>query len=206
MASFDTAFQSVLRFEGGYINDPDDPGGATKYGISHKSYPGVNIENLTVEQAATLYRRDYWEPLRIDLIKAQMVANNIFDFAVNAGAAASIAAARRVVGLSAFGPMSLVDVKKINAMAQDKFNAAFYAQRAAHYNNLAIKNPRLKKFLNGWLSRAKSFVNGLTVKNLLIIGGVSLAAFAAFRYYQSINPTRGLDHDNGSENRPNGDA
>lgn len=61
MDSFGTALTHVLGWEGGYVNDPRDPGGETKYGISKRAYPAEDIKNLTVERAAELYKRDYWD-------------------------------------------------------------------------------------------------------------------------------------------------
>lgn len=70
--------------EGGYVNDPVDPGGETKYGISKRSYPKVDIKNLTWAEAAAIYKRDYWDAVRGDDLPAglDLVA---FDGAVNSG-------------------------------------------------------------------------------------------------------------------------
>jgi lysozyme family protein len=61
-ADFDKALRFVLSFEGGYVNDPRDPGGETRYGISKRAHPDVDIKNLTREQAAHIYYRSYWLP------------------------------------------------------------------------------------------------------------------------------------------------
>ena len=60
-ADFDDAFDILLKFEGGYVDNPDDGGGPTKYGISQRSYPDIDIESLTKEEAKEIYRKDYWE-------------------------------------------------------------------------------------------------------------------------------------------------
>ena len=52
----------VLDQEGGYVNDPRDPGGETNFGISKRSYPDVDIRALTKPQAIEIYRKDYWLP------------------------------------------------------------------------------------------------------------------------------------------------
>ncbi|KWT77357.1 glycosyl hydrolase 108 family protein [Candidatus Magnetominusculus xianensis] len=59
-AYYTAAVRFVLDAEGGYVNDPDDPGGETKYGISKRAYPSLDIKSLTIEDAKRLYRRDYW--------------------------------------------------------------------------------------------------------------------------------------------------
>jgi lysozyme family protein len=81
----DAALATFGTFEGGYVNDPDDPGGETKFGISKRSYPNEDIANLTIERAKFLAKRDYWYPMRLDTLNCQMIANNLFDFAFHHG-------------------------------------------------------------------------------------------------------------------------
>lgn len=84
-ASFDFAIAFVLHQEGGYTaGNHDDPGGETNFGITKRSYPQVNIAALTREAAITIYRRDFWEPLNLDLLPAGL-AVMLFDGAVNQG-------------------------------------------------------------------------------------------------------------------------
>lgn len=61
MSYFDAAFAIVVGIEAGYVKDPKDPGGETRWGISKRTYPNEDIPNLTVERAQFLYRRDFWE-------------------------------------------------------------------------------------------------------------------------------------------------
>lgn len=80
--NFDQAFDRLIDHEGGYVNDPADPGGETKFGISKRQYPHLDIKNLTREQAKDIYLQDFWNPLgdAHPAIKFQL-----FDFAVNSG-------------------------------------------------------------------------------------------------------------------------
>jgi lysozyme family protein len=74
----------VLRYEGGYVNHPEDPGGETKYGISKRSYPNEDIKNLTLERALQIYHENYWRAISgDDLIFIDSLA--IMDFAVHSG-------------------------------------------------------------------------------------------------------------------------
>ncbi|CAB4144804.1 zliS Lysozyme family protein [uncultured Caudovirales phage] len=82
--AFDKAVTFTLRYEGGYSNDPRDPGGETKYGISKRAYPGEDIPNLTVDRAQAIYRRDYWDRNRCGALPPHMGAC-VFDAAVNGG-------------------------------------------------------------------------------------------------------------------------
>lgn len=83
--SFEAAMKLSLENEGGYANDPRDPGGETNFGISSRAYPNEDIKNLTIERAKYLYKRDYWYPLRLDALANQYVANNLFDFGIHHG-------------------------------------------------------------------------------------------------------------------------
>lgn len=80
----DKAFDLLMINEGGYVNDANDSGGETKYGISKKAYPYIDIPNLTIEQAKEIYKKNYWDRCKCDYLPdALSVA--VFDFAVNSG-------------------------------------------------------------------------------------------------------------------------
>jgi lysozyme family protein len=85
--SFDAAVDLVLVHEGGYVNDPADPGGETNFGISKRAYPMLNIRLLTVADAQAIYKSDYWTQVMADA-PSQAVANCALDCAVNQGPAA----------------------------------------------------------------------------------------------------------------------
>ena len=78
------AIDFVIGLEGGYVNDPNDPGGETKYGISKRAYPDVDIEALTVADAARIYERDYWNPVA-SVVPHGPLRVLVFDSAVNHG-------------------------------------------------------------------------------------------------------------------------
>lgn len=82
-SAFDSALALVLENEGGYSWHKDDPGGETHFGISKRSYPTLNIKNLTLEMATEIYLRDYWKPLPENLSPSAKVVG--FDIAVNHG-------------------------------------------------------------------------------------------------------------------------
>lgn len=96
--SFEASFAIVVGTEGGYVNDPQDPGGETKYGVSKRSYPNLDIANLTLADAHTIYRRDFWDVTGCDGLSPPL-ALLAFDAAINNGpgrARSWLAAARRV--------------------------------------------------------------------------------------------------------------
>lgn len=110
---FDAAFERLIGHEGGYVNDPRDPGGETKYGISKRAYPGEDIAGMTLDRAKYLYRRDYWNAVRgnelPDALKFAM-----FDAAVNAGPRQAILWLQRALGVAddaIIGPQTMMAVR-----------------------------------------------------------------------------------------------
>jgi len=106
--TFDGVFDRLIGHEGGYVNDPEDPGGETNWGISKRSYPTVNIKKLTRESAKVIYHRDFWDRLRGNTLP-DGVAYQLFDFAVNSGIETAVRYFQRVVGVADdghWGPMS----------------------------------------------------------------------------------------------------
>ena len=95
---FNEYINRVLSHEGGYVNNPKDPGGETKWGISKRSYPTVNIAALTREAAIEIYRRDFWIKPRIAELPAPL-AFQVFDAAVNSGTNRAIKWLQQALGI-----------------------------------------------------------------------------------------------------------
>ncbi len=96
--NFDQAFERLIGHEGGYVNHPADPGGATKYGISRRSYPGEDIKGMTLARAKEIYARDYWGAAACDALP-DGIKFDVFDMAVNSGVSAAIRLVQRAAGV-----------------------------------------------------------------------------------------------------------
>lgn len=107
--NFDQAFEKLIGHEGGYSNDPNDPGGETKFGISKRSYPHLDIAALTLHDAKLIYRRDFWDKCRCeDMLPDLRFA--VFDGAVNSGVTQSVKWLQLALGVDAdgvVGPITL---------------------------------------------------------------------------------------------------
>lgn len=114
MSRFDDAFERTVGHEGGYVNDPRDPGGETIYGISRRSHPQAwAMGRPTLDQAKNIYREQYWEPLRCDELPLPL-DEFLFDFAVNSGVKTAILALQSAAGVlqdGKLGPKTLAAVK-----------------------------------------------------------------------------------------------
>lgn len=115
--NFDTACDRVLGHEGGYTAGENDPGGETKWGISKRSYPDLDIKSLTRDQAKDIYRRDFWEKIRADKLH-DGVAFQLFDFAVNSGISTAIRYFQRALGVADDGVWGPVSQAAADAMSE----------------------------------------------------------------------------------------
>jgi len=146
MISFGDAFTRLLGQEGGYVNNPADPGGETHWGISKRSYPAVDIKNLTREKAMEIYYADFWTPLA-DADPA--VKFQVFDFAVNSGVSTAIRKLQAVVGVADdgyWGPLSKAALAK---MARNDVLLLLNAERLEYLTKLKA----WPDFSKGWVQR-----------------------------------------------------
>lgn len=107
--SFDECFDRLLGNEGGYVNNPDDPGGETNWGISKRSYPSLDIKSLTRDDAKVIYKRDFYDRVNAYRLPGSVVFQ-LFDFAVNSGCDTAIRYFQRSLGVADdghFGPHSI---------------------------------------------------------------------------------------------------
>ena len=158
MADFLKAITKTLAKEGGstITLDPTDRGGLTKYGISQKSYPALNIRALTAQQATDIYQRDYWDRIKGHAIPSQAVAEAIFDTCVNMGVSAGSRLAQAVVGATQDGVIGPRTLASIAAMNEDLFLAKLALVKIARYAEICQKDPSQTTFLLGWLLRTLS--------------------------------------------------
>jgi len=126
--TFDEAFNVLIGHEGGYVNDPRDPGGETKFGISKRAYPDVDIASLTLEQAKAIYLRDYWGRAQCDQLPP-VVAFQVFDCAVNSGIGQSIRFLQRAVGVADDGRVGPLTVRAVQRMDAEAVVSRFNGQR-----------------------------------------------------------------------------
>jgi lysozyme family protein len=162
-SGFAAAREWILRpdVEGGYSNDPDDAGGETRWGISKRSYPALDIKNLTRDEAAEIYRRDYWQRCNCDELPAGL-ALAVFDGAVNQGPVVSIRLLQLAIESLGWGRLTADGIVGPNTLAgaracwredPEVTLAEFLSYRATRYAERAREAPRQVKFLRGWMRR-----------------------------------------------------
>ena len=158
-SNFDEAFELLMRLEGGYVNDKDDPGGETKFGISRRAYPYLDIKNLTLEDAKAIYKRDFWVKLRCGDLPAG-IDITAFVFGVNAGVKAAGVYLQKASNEVAGRPVLKVDgivgphtVRVVNSLPARNVLQHYTTWIFWHYHRIS-KSSSLEKFLRGWFRRA----------------------------------------------------
>lgn len=148
---WNTAFDLLMINEGGYVNDPKDSGGETKYGISKKAYPYVDIPNLTIEQAKQIYKKDYWDRCKCDYLPdALSVA--VFDFAVNSGINRAIKYLQMAIGnITVDGIIGNQTIGAANRVPTKKILDNYMDLRLSYL--MSLKD--WKHFGNGWGKRVE---------------------------------------------------
>ncbi len=149
--NFDEAFERLLGHEGGYVNDPRDPGGETKFGISKRSYPGEDIKNLTLGRAKQIYARDFWGPAGCDTVP-DGIRFDLFDMAVNSGVKAAVRTLQRTVGETPDGVLGPLTLQALQSIDPVRVAVRFNAQRLVFMASL----PNWPAFGRGWANRIAS--------------------------------------------------
>ena len=170
MADFNVFLPILLRFEGGYVNDPTDPGGETNKGVTMKTFQqcshellGVdptsdNLKALTDAQAGVIYKALYWDKVQGDAYSLQDLANIVCDFYVNAGGHASKLLQHVVNGLGANiaedGSIGPGTMQALAGFDQVQVYRQYKQGRIAYYQALGQRFPQ---FVKGWLNRVNAF-------------------------------------------------
>jgi type VI secretion system secreted protein VgrG len=163
MADFTTALRYTLRHEGGWVDHPDDPGGATNFGItlatakSHGISTAQALRGITQGQVAAIYKSDYWF---FDGIASQRVATKVFDMAVNIGPKMAIKYLQGILvvfgeTLAVDGVFGPVTEAATNRCKPDELLDRLCRVSEAHYSAIVAKRPKSAKFLSGWIKRAR---------------------------------------------------
>ena len=163
IGEFDSAVELILAYEGGLVSNSYDPGGLTKYGISQRAYPDLDIASLTQEQAKAIYKRDYWDKIHGDILPSG-IATLVFDAAVNQGISRATKMMQKALGVDADGIAGRRTFAALSKAQLLDFAAQFGVQRALHYASL----PTFPIFGKGWMRRVFDVtvrvINGHQVK------------------------------------------
>ena len=173
--NFPEALAHTLQFEGGWANNPNDPGGATMKGITHKTYADYlgrtvshdELRGIPDEHLADIYRKRYWDACRCsDLPDGLDLA--VFDTAVNTGPAQAARLLQRIVGVPADGGIGPKTIAAVNDYVAERGLSALIDAYTEARQNFYRLLPTYVHFGEGWRKRANhagELANRLVIKD-----------------------------------------
>ena len=161
--SFAEAVAFVLEREGGFVHDPVDRGGATKYGITQATLRRTrgtavtvaDVRALRISEAVRIYERDYWQASGAAAIGDDRVALCVFDAAVNHGPVRAVKLLQSALGVTADGIIGPASRAALDAADPAQVCARYLKARAAFFRQIVAGDATQQKFLAGWLARCR---------------------------------------------------
>lgn len=168
MSRFEEALKTILAHEGGFVDHPDDRGGATKQGITQRVYdsfrmtaakPTRSVRDIEGSEVAEIYRNQYWRAVRADELPGK-IALVMFDAAVNHGPRKAIMLLQRALGVKddgVFGPATMDALQHaLGTLTESSIAGMCVAEREDLYDAIIANNPSQSVFARGWMNRIAS--------------------------------------------------
>lgn len=175
MAEILRAMPKLIKWEGKYSNDPHDPGGETMWGITARTARGYGynepMKDMSIETAATIYKKWYWDKFLLDITESQGIAEQIFQAAVNQGAdrwakyvqkaCNDLLSPREITVDGMIGSKTAAAINElsgINSKFEKELSAVLYTMQIDRYKEVIKNNPTLARYKNGWDNRASDYL------------------------------------------------
>jgi lysozyme family protein len=157
VARYPDSYRFTLDYEGGYVNDPDDPGGCTNMGITigtlrdwrgDQDVSCEDVQNLSPEEAGLIYATNYWAPVWGNQLPIG-INTQVWDFGVNAGPSRAIKTLQLCVGSPQDGIMGPNTLAAVEDMPIEATLSRYHQERQRYYESLST----FSKYGNGWTNR-----------------------------------------------------
>lgn len=165
MADVNKLVPHILKWEGGFVNDPDDLGGATNKGVTFKTYklyrnrkglpiPSIgDLKRLSNDEFTDILKTMFWDACRTDEINSQSVANAIVDWAWHSGTTTAAKEIQRVLGVKADGIIGNITLSAINSQSPLPLFGKIKAARVKYIERICKSRPGNQKYYSGWMNR-----------------------------------------------------
>lgn len=164
MADLNKALIKLFKYEcppsgSCYVSDLDDPGGETNWGISKRAHPNEDIKNMDWKRASEIYKKEYWDKMKLNEIKSQEIADEMMDIGVNMGIEVAVRLAQWAYNLISqndihidgiIGPKTIESLNTANSRAIAK---TLNILQGARYIELIMSSPKKEKFWKAWMRR-----------------------------------------------------
>ena len=158
MADYNKLIPVIKKWEGGYVDDPADSGGATNKGVTlatfrqfyGKDKTAEDLKKLTDAQWLYIFLNGYWDKMKASQIKNQAIANIVVDWAWASGPGTAAKYVQNILGINADGIVGPQTLQAINTAPQNSLFDKIKSARITFVERLAELRPKDKKFLNGW--------------------------------------------------------
>lgn len=158
----------ILHYEGGYVNNPNDKGGATNKGITiatYRAYYGrtktINdLKNLTMTEWKHIFKTGYWDKCRGDDIRDQSIANMLVDFAWHSGVVTAVKKIQKIVGVTCDGICGTQTILAINSRPPMRTFSELQSARLKYLQDIVKRNPKQKEHIKGWTKRVNAIRHG----------------------------------------------
>ena len=150
--------KTINEFEGGSLlhTIAGDAGGTTRYGISQRAYPGIDLSKITLDEAIEIYKIDYYDKLKLEQVLNDSLRWKIFDIAVNMGVGRACKIVQEAIGVPVDGLIGSVTLTAINFSDPESLLKKIEKLQIYHYAIICRANEIQYKFLKGWNRRAFS--------------------------------------------------
>mgnify|MGYP000083300605 CR=1 FL=1 len=154
----------ILKWEGGFVDDPLDRGGATNKGITigtFRNFYGKDatveqLKHITDEQWLHIFKSGYWDKWKADDIENQSIADIVVDWAWASGTVTSIKQVQKILGVAVDGIVGNDTLTAINIAGQRSLFVKIHNKRIEFVENIVKRDPSQARFLKGWKNRINS--------------------------------------------------
>lgn len=165
--NIESEIEALIGREGGYVNHPNDRGGATKFGVTrvmlgiHRDAPVLDkdIKAMKIEEAREVYQTIFIKQPNIDKLPDPMIAALVFDFGVHSGTRKAIKVLQLVLGLHADGIIGPKTASAVRQADTTTLAIKYLAERMEYLAAVVAANPSQAVFIRGWIRRAKDLMN-----------------------------------------------